>query len=75
MSAATELLYNGRMKCSTVVIRGLPFERRGAGVLYRMTTVSTQQSFEVSVMNKSCIERSELIARADESSRATQTES
>lgn len=41
-----------------------------AGVLYRMTTLSTQQSFEVSVTSKSCIERSELIARADEFSRA-----
>lgn len=42
-----------------------------AGVLYRITTLSTQQSFEVSVMSKSCIERSELVARADEFSRAT----
>lgn len=56
-------------------IGGLRFERHGTGVLYSLTTVSTKQSFEVSVMNKSCIERSELIARADESSRATQTES
>lgn len=41
------------------------------GVLYRITTLSTQQSFEVSMMSKSCIGRSELVARSDEFPRAT----